>query len=144
MTAGISWPTQQQTPWSRVLLEKITFSQLVKKFSTFYRTRKFITVFQRKWHLSPPRARSIQSTPSHFIFEIHCNIILPLKLRSSIWSLSSFQAKFRYTFLFCPMCATRTSHGIFLDLMTAVVVRGDNYEAFHFAIFAIPLLLLPS
>ena len=26
------------TPWSRVLLEKLTGSQLVKKFPTFYRT----------------------------------------------------------------------------------------------------------
>jgi hypothetical protein len=32
------------TPWSR-LFEKLTVAQLVKKFPTFYRTRKFITVF---------------------------------------------------------------------------------------------------
>jgi len=33
------------TPWSRVLLEKLTGSQLVKKFPTFYGIRKFITAF---------------------------------------------------------------------------------------------------
>jgi hypothetical protein len=33
------------TPWSRVLLEKLTVTQLVKKFPAFYGTRKFITVF---------------------------------------------------------------------------------------------------
>jgi hypothetical protein len=33
------------TPWSRVLLEKLTGSQLVKKFPEFYGIRKFITVF---------------------------------------------------------------------------------------------------
>jgi len=31
------------TPWGRVLLEKLTCSQLVKKFPAFYRTRRFIT-----------------------------------------------------------------------------------------------------
>ena len=30
------------TPWSRVLLEKLTGLQLVKKFLAFYGTRKFI------------------------------------------------------------------------------------------------------
>jgi len=32
-------------PWSRVLLEKITGLQLVKKFPAFYGTRRFITAF---------------------------------------------------------------------------------------------------
>ena len=40
------------TPWSRVLLEKITCSHLVKKFPAFYGTRKFITAFTRVRHLS--------------------------------------------------------------------------------------------
>jgi hypothetical protein len=31
------------TPWTRVFLEQLTVSQLVKKFPTFYGTRKFIT-----------------------------------------------------------------------------------------------------
>jgi len=39
------------TPWSRVLLEKLTGSLLVKKFSAFYETRKFITAFTRARHL---------------------------------------------------------------------------------------------
>jgi len=33
------------TAYSRVLLEKLTGSQLVKKFSTFHGTGKFITAF---------------------------------------------------------------------------------------------------
>jgi len=40
------------TPWSTVLLEKLTGLQLVKKFSAFYGTRKFITVFTNARHLS--------------------------------------------------------------------------------------------
>ena len=31
------------TPWSRVLLETLTGSQLIKKFPAFYGIRKFIT-----------------------------------------------------------------------------------------------------
>jgi len=42
------------TPCSRVLLEKLTVPQLVKKFPTFYGTRRFITTFTtaRQWSLS--------------------------------------------------------------------------------------------
>jgi len=42
------------TPRSRVLLEKLTGSQLVKKFSIFYGTRRFITaiICGRHLHLS--------------------------------------------------------------------------------------------
>jgi hypothetical protein len=40
------------TPWSRVLLEKLTGLQLIKKFPTFYGTRKFITAFTNARHRS--------------------------------------------------------------------------------------------
>jgi len=40
------------TPWRRVLLEELTGSQLVKKFPTFYGTRRFITAFTRARNLS--------------------------------------------------------------------------------------------
>jgi hypothetical protein len=33
------------TPWSRVLPEKLTVLQLLKKFPAFYGTRRFITAF---------------------------------------------------------------------------------------------------
>jgi hypothetical protein len=39
------------TPWSRVLLENLTVSQLVKKFPTFYKTRSFIAAFTSARHL---------------------------------------------------------------------------------------------
>jgi len=39
------------TPWSRVLLEKLTGLHLVKKFPTFYGTRRFITAFTSARHL---------------------------------------------------------------------------------------------
>jgi hypothetical protein len=40
------------TPWSRVLLEKLTGFLLVKKFPAFYATRKFITAVTSARHLS--------------------------------------------------------------------------------------------
>jgi hypothetical protein len=53
------------TPWSRVLLEKLTSSQLVTKFPAFYGTPRFITAFTRARHMSLFWASSIQSMPSH-------------------------------------------------------------------------------
>ena len=53
------------TPWSRVLLEKLIGSQILKKFPAFYGTRRFITAFSSARHLSISRASSIQSMPPH-------------------------------------------------------------------------------
>ena len=53
------------TPRSRVLLEKLTGYQLIKKFPTFYGTRKFITTFTRARRLSLSWVRLIQSMPPH-------------------------------------------------------------------------------
>ena len=75
------------TPWSRVLLEKLTGSQLVKKFSIFYGTRRCITAFTRARHLSIFSARSIQSMPPSHFLKIQFNIILPSTPGSSKWSL---------------------------------------------------------
>ena len=45
-------PTHSLTPWCRVLLEKLTGLQPVKKFPTFYGTRRFITALTSARHLS--------------------------------------------------------------------------------------------
>ena len=74
------------TPWYRVLLEKLTGLQLVKKFPAFHGTRRFITALTTVRHLSLSWASPIQST-SHLL-EIHPNIIHPSMPRSPQWSLS--------------------------------------------------------
>jgi len=51
------------TPWSRVLLEKLTGLKLVKEFPAFYGTRRFITAFTIVRHLS--LARKIQCISLH-------------------------------------------------------------------------------
>ena len=53
------------TPWSRVVLEKLTGSQLVNKFPAYYGTRRFITAFTSARHRSLSRASSIHSMPPH-------------------------------------------------------------------------------
>jgi hypothetical protein len=55
----------QLTQCSRVLTQKLTGPQLLKKFPAFYGTRRFITAFTRARHLSLSCARLIQSmTPT--------------------------------------------------------------------------------
>ena len=53
------------TPWRRVLLEKLTGLQLVKKFPTFHGTRKFITALTIVRQLSLSWAGPIQSIYPH-------------------------------------------------------------------------------
>jgi len=53
------------TPWCRVLLEKLTSLQLVKKFSAFHRTRRFITALTSVRHLFLSWASPIQSIYPH-------------------------------------------------------------------------------
>ena len=74
------------TPCSRVLLEKLTCFQLVKKFPAYSGT--LIIAFTSAGHLSLSRARSIQSMPTSCFLKIHLNIILPSTLGSSKWCLS--------------------------------------------------------
>ena len=58
--------TYLRTPWSRVLLEKLTGLQLIKKFPAFYGTRKFFTAITSARHLSLSGASSIQSISPHY------------------------------------------------------------------------------
>jgi hypothetical protein len=65
------------TPCSTVLLEKLTGSQLVKKFPEFYETRRFIIAFTSASHLSLSGVTldPVRIPTSHFL-KIHLNIIL--------------------------------------------------------------------
>ena len=87
------------TPWSRVLLEKLTGFQLVKKFPAFFGTRRFITAVTSARHLSLSWAISIQSIPSHPI-SWRSTLILSSHLRLGLPSghfPSGFLTKTRYT-----------------------------------------------
>ena len=53
------------TPWCRVLLEKLSGLQLVKKFPVFHGTPRFITALTSVRHLSLSWASPIQSIYPH-------------------------------------------------------------------------------
>ena len=87
------------TPWCRVLLEKLTGLQLVKKFPAFHRTRRFITTLTSVRHLSLSSASPIQSIYPHptswrsiLILSTHLRLGLPSGLLPS-----SFPTKTLYT-----------------------------------------------
>lgn len=72
---------------SRALLGELIVRRLVKKFSTFYEIRKFITMFKSARHMSLFCTRSIQSTPSRLIslrfiqmLPSHLRLCLPIGL----------------------------------------------------------------
>jgi hypothetical protein len=84
LTDGRTWPHRkyharsiytnfiEQSP-----VEKMIFSQLIKKFPALYGIRSFITVFTRARHWSLSWARWIQSTPSHRISSRSVLILSP-------------------------------------------------------------------
>ena len=72
------------TPWCRVVLEKLTGLQLVKKFPAFYGTRRFLTALTSVRHLSLSWDSPIQSTYPHptswrsiLILSTHLRLGLP-------------------------------------------------------------------
>ena len=71
-------------PWSTVVLEKLTCSKLVKKFPTFYGTRRFIAAFTWPY---PESARS-NPYPTSLFLTIHLIIILPSTPGFAQWTLS--------------------------------------------------------
>ena len=77
------------TPWSRVLLEKLTGFAANQEF---HRTLWNPKVHYRTHKCPPPvpllsQLHSVPTTPSHFL-KIHLNIILPSTSWSPQWSLS--------------------------------------------------------
>jgi len=87
--------TQRGRHWNGTLFEKLTYPQLVTKFSAFCAARMFITLFTTACHLLLSGVWKIQLTASHRI-SWRCVLILHsylcLRLRTSL-SPSGFPPK---------------------------------------------------
>ena len=128
---GHSIFTYLLTPWCRVLLEKLTGLQLVKKFPTFHGTRRFIPALTSVSHLSLSWASPIQSIYTHptywrsvLILSAHLRLGLPSGLLPS-----GFPTKTLYTPLSSPIRATCPVHLILLDFITHTIL-GEEYKSF--------------
>ena len=109
------------TPWYKVLFEKLTGLQLVKKFPAFHGTRMFITFLTSVRQQSLSWANSIQSTHPHPISWRYI-LILSTHLRPGLSSglfPSSFPTKNLYASLPFAIRATCLPIPIFSILSPA-------------------------
>ena len=142
-----SFLTYLLTPWCRVLLQKLTGLQLVKKFPAFHRTRRFITALTSVRHLSLSWASPIQSIYPHPISR-RSVLILSTHLRLGLPS-GLFPSGFPTKTLFAPSPYPYSPHAqpisFFAILSPAQYwARSTNHLAPRYAISSIPPLPRPS
>ena len=117
------------TPWCRILLEKLTGLQLVKKFPAFHGTRRFITALTSVRHLSLSWASPIQFIYPHptswrsiLILSTHPRLGLP-----NGFLPSGFPTKTLYNPFSSPIHATCAAHLSLLDFITRTLLGEEFY-----------------
>ena len=101
------------TPWCRVLLEKLTGLELVKKFPAFHGTREFITALTSVRHLSLSWAKPIQSIYPH-----------PTSWRSILILSTHLRLGLQINYLLTPWCR------VLLEKLTGLQLF-EKFPAFH-------------
>ena len=135
------------TSWCRVLLEKLTGLQLVKKFPAFHGTRNFITALTSVRQLSLSWASQIQSIYPHttswrsiLILSTHLCLGLPSGLFPS-----GFPTKTLYTHSPHPYAPHAQPISFFSILSPAQYwVRSTDHLVPRYAVSSIPPLPLSS
>ena len=113
-----------------VLLDKLTSSRLLKKFTEIYGTRR--SLLHSQVPITCPclgQIKPVHTLTSHFL-KIHLNIILSSAPSSSKWSLS---LRFPhqnplYTPVLSPTLDTCPAHLILLDFITRTIL-GEEYRS---------------
>jgi len=135
------------TPWCRVLFEKLTGLQLVKKFTAFHGTRKFITALTNVRQLSLSWASPIQSIYPHsssWRSILILSTLLSLGLPSVLLP-SGFPTKTLYTPSTHPYAPHTQPISFFSILLPAQYwVRSAAHLAPRYVISSIPPLPRPS
>jgi len=138
------------TPWCRVLLEKLTVLQLVKKFPAFHGTRSFITALTSVRHLSLSWASPIQSIFTyayHYCATVHVPtsnyslnfylkiLIQPIFLLSYLRSSNAFQPRCVRLHLYYRISSQALSHSrkkrLLLLLFPSVCPSLPLFASYH-------------
>jgi hypothetical protein len=131
-------------PWNTALLEKLEVRHVAKKFSVFYRNRKFIIVFTRALQCSLSWCRWIHFEPSYSLPLRHI-LIMPSDIGSYLPNgLYSLVFPIKILYSISPFCAVCSVHVIRLDLISLQsFVQSGNYEVPHFEMFSFSCYFLP-
>ena len=134
--------TYLPTPWCRVLLEKLTGLQLVKKFPAFHGTRTFITALTSIHHLSILGQPNPVHIPTSHLLEIHPNIIQP----SPVISFPPVSPARPYTPPSPHPYAPHAQSISFFSILSPAQywVRSTDHLAPRYAVSFIPTLPRPS
>jgi len=119
------------TPRCRVLFEKLTGLQLVKKFPAFHGTRRFITALTSVRHLSLSRASPVQSIYPHptswrsiLILSTHLRLGLPSGFTRDIKCSGLENATVRYCWIIRAYRCRSVGGSIHCFLLHSVHPKG--------------------